>query len=160
MSRPVTFLALAACALSALSLGAADYAGEDSVTVEPMPANLGPIQPPAPPALVPSGSIQLAPGQVIATPEMWFYEQEMRRYDDPKAAVRARAEQRADARQARLTALKWFGYSNARPQASPTPFMGTYSPAWTGNHADGYRWVGSGSGPTIIQADRSYGSRY
>lgn len=175
MTRPLTILATLALALTALNFGFADsesdegagglVAPESNVIVQPMPAehaehlpaNLGPIQPPAPPAAIPTSGIQLTPG--MATPEMWFYEQEMRRYADPKAMVRARAEMRADARQARIESMKWFGYSNARPQANPTPFTGTYSPVWSGN-GGGYRWIGSGSGPVILQADRSYNSRY
>ena len=37
----------------------------------------------------------LSSGEIQATPEMWFYDQERRRYEDPKTAVRANAEFRA-----------------------------------------------------------------
>jgi hypothetical protein len=80
--------------------------------------------------------------QLNLTPEMLLYLQAMRRYDDPKQAVRRNAEQKADQRRARLAALKWYGFSNQRPQAAPTPFTTTYSPVWTGNVWDPYRWVG------------------
>ena len=76
------------------------------------------------------------------TPELWLYSQEMRRHDDPAQAVRRRAEQRAAERGQRLAALKWFGLSNARPQVSPVPLMGVYSPTWVGNGANRYDWVG------------------
>ena len=76
------------------------------------------------------------------TPELWLYSQELRRHDDPAQAVRRRAEQRAAERGQRLAAMKWFGLSNARPQASPVPLMGVYSPAWVGNGANRYDWVG------------------
>jgi hypothetical protein len=76
------------------------------------------------------------------TPELWLYSQELRRHDDPAQAVRRRAEQRAAERGQRLAALKWFGLSNARPQVSPVPLMGVYSPAWVGNGANRYDWVG------------------
>ena len=54
----------------------------------------------------------ISPGEVTATPEMWFYEQAIRRYDDPKNAVRAAAEFKANQRRARIAAMDWYGYSN------------------------------------------------
>ena len=89
------------------------------------------------------------------TPEMWFYEQERRRAEDPKEIVRANAQQKSAERRARLAAMAWFGYSNSRPNVSPDPIQGTYAPAWAGNGYDANRWIGAGGGPTIIlQADR------
>lgn len=82
--------------------------------------------------------------------EMWFYTQEQKRYDDPKQAVRRKAEQRTAARQARLAALRWYGYSNLRPQASASPWMSTYSPYWAGNSWDPYQHVGVGSPRTAV----------
>jgi hypothetical protein len=83
----------------------------------------------------------LVPAQV--TPEMWIYSQEMRRYEDPQQAVRRKAELKAAQRTSRLAAMKWFGFSNARPQANPVPFMSVYSPTWIGNGYDRYDWVGT-----------------
>src|SRR5262249_31764441 len=60
----------------------------------------------------------ISPGEVAATPEMWFYEQQIRRYDDPTIAFRAISAQKAAERRARLAAMKWYGFSNSRPQAS------------------------------------------
>ncbi len=92
---------------------------------------------------------QLVPAQV--TPEMWIYSQEMRRYEDPQQAVRRKAELKASQRASRLAAMKWFGFSNARPQANPVPFMSVYSPTWVGNGFDRYDWVGeSGPRTTIL----------
>ena len=85
----------------------------------------------------------VSPGELKATPEMWFYDQAMRQYKDPKMAVRARAEFRANQRQQRLESMKWFGFSNSRPRASSDPFHGDYSPGWASN--PGYypwRWNG------------------
>jgi hypothetical protein len=92
----------------------------------------------------------LSPGEVTGTPEMWFYQQYMREYHDPKAAVRRQAEFRAEQRQRRVAALKWFGFSNQRPRASCDPLNSDYSPAWTSNN-DWYpdRWTGVGA-PWII----------
>ena len=87
-----------------------------------------------------------APSQT--TPEMWFYMQEYRRYQSPKEAVRRKAQMRAQQRSNRLAAQRWFGFSNSRPQASPIPQMGTYSPTWQGNSWNPYSWVGTGQAVT------------
>ncbi|QDU98424.1 hypothetical protein [Lignipirellula cremea] len=83
------------------------------------------------------------------TPELWLYLQELRRQEDPMQAVRRNAEARADQRRHRIASSKWFGVSNSRPLASPTPFMGTYSPRWHGNGPNG-TWVGQGQPWTAI----------
>jgi hypothetical protein len=93
----------------------------------------------------------LSPGEIQATPEMWFYEQERLFYADPKNAVRANAEYRAYQRARRLAALRWYGFSNSRPIASPDPFHGTYSPRWVGNGYIPSHWIGGG-GSTVIVA--------
>ena len=82
------------------------------------------------------------------TPELWVYAQEQRRHDDPALSVRRKAELKADQRLARLAAQKWYGYSNSRPEASPIPFMGQYSPAWVGNGWNRYDWYDVG-GPSL-----------
>lgn len=93
-----------------------------------------------------------AAGQsVSATPEMWFYEQERNRYEDPKSAVRRKAEFRSSQRASRLATCKWFGIDNSRPTASPTPVTGTYAPTWIGNTADPYRWSGVGGMPLVVR---------
>ena len=92
----------------------------------------------------------ISPGEVRATPEMWFYEQYQREYLDSKMAVRRKAEYRTARRRERLTALKWFGFSNQRPQARPDPYHGEWSPAWTSNNmVYPYSWVGGGR-PWVI----------
>src|SRR5262245_61403520 len=73
-------------------------------------------------------------------PELWVYAQELRRHDDPALSVRRKAELKADQRLARLAAQKWYGFSNSRPEASPIPFMGQYSPGWVGNSWNRYDW--------------------
>lgn len=90
---------------------------------------------------------KMVPNQV--TPEMWVYSQELQRYDDPRQAVRRKAELRAAQRMSRIAAMKWYGFSNSRPQANPIPFMGSYSPAWVGNSPDRYDW-GQWHGATIV----------
>jgi hypothetical protein len=86
------------------------------------------------------------------TPEMWLYSQEMRRYDDPAQAVRRKAELRAAQRMQRVAAMKYFGMSNARPQAECIPMMGHYSPAWVGNGQDRYDWAGVAA-PTVLRVE-------
>ena len=88
-------------------------------------------------------------GQVTATPEMWFYEQRLREYLNPKLAVRRVAEQQSAERRARMAARKWYGYSNLRPVASPDPFNGNYSAAWGGNNSL-YPNLWSGYGPSYM----------
>jgi hypothetical protein len=89
---------------------------------------------PTPPVVVSNGP--------TVPPEMWLYSEEIRRHDDPAQAVRRKAELRGAQRMSRIAAMKWFGFSNSRPQASPVPMMGEYSPAWIGNGYDRYDWVG------------------
>ena len=86
----------------------------------------------------------ISPGEVAATPEMWFYQQQMQQYLDPKMAVRRNAEFRADQRSRRLETMKWFGLSNQRPRVSSDPFYHDYSAAWTANNLwYPERWVGA-----------------
>jgi hypothetical protein len=87
------------------------------------------------------------------TPEVWLYSQEWRRHDDPAQAVRRKAEIRAAGRLARLEAMRWYGFSNARPPASVTPFMGVYSPAWSGNGSDRYDWIGGWWPATTVRVE-------
>ncbi len=95
-------------------------------------------------------------GDLTPTPEMWFYQQEMRHYKDPKMAVRRKAELRAMQREQRLAAMKWFGLSNSRPMASHTPFAGSYSPAWRSNGYYPFHWEGRGHTHTVIVPGAAY----
>jgi hypothetical protein len=99
----------------------------------------------------PASATIISPGEVAATPEMWFYEQERLRYADPRQAVRAQAEYRAMQRSRRLAAMKWFGFSNSRPIANPDPVHGIYSPRFVGNGYLPSYWVGSGSSVIVAQ---------
>jgi hypothetical protein len=76
------------------------------------------------------------------TPELWLYEQERIRMDDPAQAVRRKAEIRGMQRAERLAALKWYGMSNSRPTyTNVTPMLGGFgSPTWTSNSYDPARW--------------------
>lgn len=99
-------------------------------------------------------------GELTPTPEMWFYEQQLREYRNPKNAVRRRAEFDADQRQQRLAAMDWYGYSNSRPNANATPFTGPgpYSPNWGGSSLVPYQWNG-GNRQVIVVPMRTSSSR-
>ncbi|RIK80774.1 MAG: hypothetical protein DCC67_08885 [Planctomycetota bacterium] len=50
---------------------------------------------------------------------------------EEKATIaQEKAMARAQARMARLDAMRWYGYSNSRPTAATMPFTTMYSPAW------------------------------
>ena len=97
---------------------------------------------------------ELNPSQV--TPELYLYMQDLRRHDDPQQAVRRKAEARTAAREARIEAMKWYGMSNARPQANPVPFMGSYSPTWVGSRNERYDWYGLSWPSVSLRVDQSY----
>jgi hypothetical protein len=77
------------------------------------------------------------------TPEIWLYMQELRRYDDPKQAVRRKAEFRAQQRLNRLAAMRWYGVSNQRPLVFSSPWTSDYSPVWPGYGWNRYFWINS-----------------
>ena len=105
-------------------------------------------QNPATPQLSSPGTI--SPGDLTPTPEMWFYEQYRQEHQDPKVAVRRKAEFRAAQRQRRIAALKWFGFSTARPRVSSDPWHSDYSPGWSSNNSFyPFRWNGYGQ-PWIV----------
>ncbi len=97
----------------------------------------------------------ISPGELTATPEMWFYQQSVRQYLDPKLAVRRKAEFAAQSRQNRIAAMKWFGYSNARPRVNTDLLHNDYAPGWTGNN-DWYpdRWVGVGQPYILVRPEK------
>jgi hypothetical protein len=92
-------------------------------------------------------------GELTPTPEMWFYQQELKASRDPKLAVRQKAQYQAAQRQLRLAAQRWYGVHPARPNAITTPFQGeSYSPAFRGGR-DPNQWPGTVS-PTVIMQSR------
>ena len=152
---------LAFSSLASLVLAASAFAQEETEVREPAPVDATvetkPAKPTARPVMKESRSQalpELAPSQV--SPEMYLYLQELRRHDDPKQAIRRKAEARTAERDARLAAMKWYGMSNARPQANPVPFMGTYSPTWVGSRSERYDWYGLGWPSVSLRVDQSY----
>jgi hypothetical protein len=61
--------------------------------------------------------------------ESWYYQQPNYQ-PNPRAIVHQKALERSTHRAARLASLSWYGMSNARPTAGPTPFTSLYSPVW------------------------------
>jgi hypothetical protein len=97
-------------------------------------------------------------GELNPTPEMWFYQQEKKLYDNPRVAVRQKAEYRAAQRQLRLAARRWYGIDNSRPTTINTPFQGgTFGPSFAGGR-DPNRWP-NGGGPLVIVSPRRDGYR-
>ena len=91
-------------------------------------------------------------GHLQPTPEMWFYDKASRDYNNPKAAVRRKAEYDTAMRQQRIAAMAWYGISNSRPCVYPTPHMGgTYSPVWGSNTRDPQRWTTSGTSALVLE---------
>ncbi len=76
------------------------------------------------------------------TPELWLYEQERARLDEPAQAVRRKAEIRGLQRGERLASLRWYGISNSRPTiTNVSPMLGGFAaPTWTSNSYDPNRW--------------------
>jgi len=66
---------------------------------------------------------------------------------NPYSAVHAAAAERAKQREMRISARKWYGFSNARPVASHSPHTaGSYSPSWTAGSLEPFDWAAFGWG--------------
>ena len=96
-------------------------------------------------------------GVPTLTPEMWFYQQQMRRYEDPQVAIRRKAEFRAEQRQQRLASMRWYGLSNMRPHVHPMPWFSTYSPTWVGGGWNPNHWTPNRR--SVIYVDRAETAR-
>ncbi len=102
----------------------------------------------SPTAATPAPAPMVSPGE--ATPEMWFYEQAIQQYNNPKYAVRAAAEFKANQRRMRLAAMQWYGYSNSRPEMGIDNLHGPQQAQWVGNGADPNWWVAPARPAVII----------
>ena len=107
--------------------------------------NIARAQSPAPREVKQEASV------TTATPELWLYEQERQRYEDPKTAVRRKAEFRTAQRLGRIEAMKWFGMSNSRPVVYHTPTVGPYAPSWVGNGFDAGAWRVASPLPVVVR---------
>ena len=93
-----------------------------------------PVAPPAEPA--PAGA------------EGWYYRQAPER-ETTLTLAQQKAQMRGAQRMARLEALRWYGFSNSRPTASPIPWTTMYSPAWQAPGGRPFAWHMS-SRPVVI----------
>jgi hypothetical protein len=59
-----------------------------------------------------------------------WYQQPSNYQPNTRAIIHQKAQSRAAQRDARLASLHWYGMSNSRPTAAPTPFSSLYSPVW------------------------------
>jgi hypothetical protein len=86
------------------------------------------------------------------TPEMWYYQQYQQQLHNPAEMVYQRADARANQRMQRLASLKWFGYSNSRPQAGADLTGGDQQgPGWVSNNSTyPYRFSGYGTADVFI----------
>lgn len=86
------------------------------------------------------------------TPEMYRYLSDLQRYGGPQDLTRVRAQREADQRKERLSAMRWYGYSNSRPMAAATPFTSQYGPRWVGGRNQPYFWRDMGHFQTHVTA--------
>jgi hypothetical protein len=100
-------------------------------------------------AAEPAREPSLADVTPTPTENMWLYLQEMRRYDDPRQAVRRKAEERSQQRRDRIAALKRLGYSKQRPPVMQSPNTSIYSPMI---YLDPYRIFGGGYPPMTMNS--------
>jgi len=88
-------------------------------------------------------------GELTPTSEMWFYQEQLRQYEDPKASRRRISEEKAAQRRARLAAQRWYGFSKTRPRVGSDMAYGDWAAGWTsGNRYHPTRW--SYFGPSVV----------
>ena len=68
---------------------------------------------------------------------------------NPRQIVHQKAMARAQQRAYRMASMSWYGMSNLRPTASPTPFTTLYSPVWQMPGGRPFAWYTTGR-PTYI----------
>jgi hypothetical protein len=105
--------------------------------------------------------IGISPGELAPTQEMWFYEQYQKQYADPKATVRQKAEFRAEERMRRMTALRWFGFSNQRPSAGVDVVHSELAPQWAASNVNlPFRWSGPTTTTIVVKPATPSGRTY
>jgi len=99
------------------------------------------------PALAQEADEQAKQASASTQPD-WYYGSEAKKAPVVSIA-RQKSQQRAEQRMARLEAMRWYGFSAARPTASGMPFTSSYSPSWTRPGGRPFAWY-SGSGPSVV----------
>jgi hypothetical protein len=87
-----------------------------------------------------AGDFMTAPAAGEEQHEQSWYREQQASKPDAKVIVQQKAEFRAQQRMSRMASMEWYGMSNSRPQASPTPFAGRYSPLWETPGGSPYSW--------------------
>ncbi len=106
-------------------------------------------------------TIGISPGELAPTQEMWFYEQYQKQYMDPKSVVRQKAEFRAEERMRRITALRWFGFSNQRPAAGVDLINSDFAPHWASSNVYlPFRWSGPTTTTVLVKPTAPAGRTY
>jgi len=82
----------------------------------------------------------------------WYYG-ETAKQPEKKSIGRLKSEKRAEQRMARLEAMRWYGFSAARPTAAAMPFTSMYSPTWTRAGGRPFAWY---TGQRPIATPRYY----
>jgi hypothetical protein len=70
--------------------------------------------------------------------------------------AREKSMARSHQRMARLEAMRWYGFSGARPTASGMPFTTMYSPAWQQPGGRPFAWHTSSRPVTIYHMSPTY----
>jgi hypothetical protein len=78
-----------------------------------------------------------------------WYRQTSTYQPDTRAIIHQKAQARGAQRDARLASLNWYGMSNSRPTAAPTPFSSLYSPVWQQPGGRPFAWSTT-SWPTSV----------
>ncbi len=83
--------------------------------------------------------------QVRSAPrdDSWYYHpstEATNNQPSPRQIVQQKAMARSQQRADRIASTNWYGMSNARPTAAPTPFTSMYSPAWQMPGGRPYAW--------------------
>ena len=84
-----------------------------------------------------------------AREDAWGYKPSYVYQPNPKAIIHQKSQARAFQLRWRIAAMRWYGMVNERPTASPTPFMGLYSPAWQMPGGRPYAWNYRGT-PSVL----------
>jgi hypothetical protein len=75
---------------------------------------------------------------------------------DKMTVAREKSMARSHQRMARLEAMRWYGFSGARPTASGMPFTTMYSPAWQQPGGRPFAWHTSSRPVTIYHMSPTY----
>ncbi len=107
---------------------------------------------PAPAALLAKAENAKAP--TASNQETWSYPQRQSRQASTADAIRRNAEFRSLQRHHRIASARWYGFSNSRPTATPTPWWGTHRAAWvSGTARRNYAFPGTHWPSHFVYAD-------